>query len=298
MGLFPISVEREGERMAEQSFWAILGMKPSKNLGEIRKAYALRAKSVHPEENPQGFLALKSAYASAIAYAKNSSSVKEGESVHKEQPSKQAKKTPMKQGKTEKQGTLFQGLEYCLPLEHHPSLLLFRQLYLKEEEQNMGVWMDYFTSPEVLEVFLEEPYPREVVSVVLRQEIPYNLPFLKCLYLVYQMYQLPKDGEQWKDTSYARGMRYLMQMVETVGLSVLPPLTATELAFSIGFRDYYLLTNHKDKFFQHNVQEMVGNVLESYRGGNLYDSVPAIYLGETVFSPRLALSLRLLIFFV
>lgn len=56
-------------------FWTTLGINPTKNTTEIKQAYAQKSKSCHPEENPQGFAILKSAYQDALAYAND-----EGES--------------------------------------------------------------------------------------------------------------------------------------------------------------------------------------------------------------------------
>lgn len=42
--------------------WNILGIKPTNNLNEIKKAYAEKVKLSHPEENPEGFKELHKAY--------------------------------------------------------------------------------------------------------------------------------------------------------------------------------------------------------------------------------------------
>ncbi|MGT2753841.1 J domain-containing protein [Streptococcus ovis] len=54
-----------------QTIWEILGIEWTDDLKRIKKAYAEKIKTVHPEENPEGFKALQTAYRDAIALSKN-----------------------------------------------------------------------------------------------------------------------------------------------------------------------------------------------------------------------------------
>lgn len=49
--------------------WAILGIEPTQNKREIRKAYAEQSKLHHPEEEPEVFARLNQAYQEALRYA-------------------------------------------------------------------------------------------------------------------------------------------------------------------------------------------------------------------------------------
>ena len=49
--------------------WKLLGIKPSKNIAAIKKAYAKQAALCHPEDNPEGFALLHDAYRTALAQA-------------------------------------------------------------------------------------------------------------------------------------------------------------------------------------------------------------------------------------
>ena len=51
------------------SIWIVLGLEPTQNVSAIRRAYAQKTRSCHPEEDPQGFLELRKAYQAALAYA-------------------------------------------------------------------------------------------------------------------------------------------------------------------------------------------------------------------------------------
>lgn len=50
--------------------WNILGIDPTDNIKEIKKAYASKAKEYHPEECPEEFERLHSSYKEALAFAK------------------------------------------------------------------------------------------------------------------------------------------------------------------------------------------------------------------------------------
>lgn len=51
------------------SFWEALGIGPTTDRRSIQKAYASRLKRVHPEDDPEAFQVLRSAYERALAWA-------------------------------------------------------------------------------------------------------------------------------------------------------------------------------------------------------------------------------------
>lgn len=53
------------------SIWDELGISPTKNVREIKKAYAAKTKLVHPEEHPEEFQKLHEAYKAALNIAKS-----------------------------------------------------------------------------------------------------------------------------------------------------------------------------------------------------------------------------------
>jgi hypothetical protein len=52
------------------SIWDVLGLDPTDDEREIRRAYARRLKTVHPEDDPEGFQALRSAHDQAMDMAR------------------------------------------------------------------------------------------------------------------------------------------------------------------------------------------------------------------------------------
>lgn len=55
--------------MNNENLWEILGIQPTQDKREIRRAYALQVKTHHLEEDPQAFMELNQAYQQALQYA-------------------------------------------------------------------------------------------------------------------------------------------------------------------------------------------------------------------------------------
>ena len=54
------------------NFWEILGISPTTDLAAIRHAYAEKTRACHPEEDPEGFDKLHTAFQEATQYARRS----------------------------------------------------------------------------------------------------------------------------------------------------------------------------------------------------------------------------------
>jgi len=52
------------------NIWRVLGLEPTRDVGAIRRAYATAAKQFHPEEQPEEFKRVRTAYEQAMAYAR------------------------------------------------------------------------------------------------------------------------------------------------------------------------------------------------------------------------------------
>ena len=55
------------------NFWSILGIQPTNNLKDIKRAYAKQSKVYHPEDDPENFQRLQKAYQEALTWQKSQS---------------------------------------------------------------------------------------------------------------------------------------------------------------------------------------------------------------------------------
>lgn len=61
------------------NYWSILGIEPTKDIRAIKRQYAARLRSCHPEEHPDEIMELEEAYRAAMDYVKAASVNKEEE---------------------------------------------------------------------------------------------------------------------------------------------------------------------------------------------------------------------------
>jgi len=78
--------------------WNTLGIKPTTDKTEIKRAYAAAAKQYHPEEHPQEYLKIQNAYKAAMRFASSYNGHPDNEEIKTEQQE-------TKQQKTEQQDT-------------------------------------------------------------------------------------------------------------------------------------------------------------------------------------------------
>ncbi|MFI4945749.1 MAG: hypothetical protein ACHP85_20925, partial [Burkholderiales bacterium] len=62
--------------------WSELGLAPTRDVHQIKKAYAVRLKRVHPEDDAEGFQRLREAYEAALAFARGHELPRFGERTH------------------------------------------------------------------------------------------------------------------------------------------------------------------------------------------------------------------------
>lgn len=217
------------------SCWAILELDPTRDVSAIKRAYAERTKVCHPEENPEGFLRLRQAYQTALAYAGS------GEETEVPSPDLEGAE-PEDEGWTLTDGPAVID-EGPNPFADHPAAQAFLALYTGKQRKNPQMWMDYFTSGAFLDVAWERRFAGLLLEETVRlEECPVPREFL---------FRLAARGPAVK------------------------PLKSEEQAVSRSFADYRLLVRlaEKGRWTEERLKK-AGSVLDFYMIGNFQDRNP------------------------
>ena len=148
--------------------WTTLGLDPTKDVSAIKRAYAERAKTCHPEEDSDGFMKLRQAYQAALAYA-------EGREGAVSPPTVPEAAEPEDEGWTLTDGPNLID-EGPNPFADHPAAKAFLDLYTGKRRKDPQAWMDYFTSGDFLDVAWERRFAGLLLEQAVRLEKEYPIP--------------------------------------------------------------------------------------------------------------------------
>ncbi len=257
--------------------WTTLGLDPTKDVSAIKRAYAERAKTCHPEEDAEGFLKLRQAYQAALVYAEG------GEEVS---PPRPETAEPEDRGWTLTDGPAVID-EGPNPFADHPAAVAFLELYTGKRRKDPQAWMDYFTSGDFLDVAWERRFAGLLLEKGIRLEEQFPIPreFLTWLCAVYQfavdraVYR-NSDGSERTEFSFRieqdaqfEGQEFLFQLAAH-GPAV-KPLKGAEKAISWSFADYRALLRLAEKGrWTDGKLRKAGKILDGYMLGNFEDRNP------------------------
>ena len=146
------------------TIWTVLGLEPTKDVSAIKRAYAERAKTCHPEEDPEGFLRLRRAYQAALGYA---GGTREEPGFSLARPGPDEIPAPEGEEEPEDRGWSLQEQEDegPNPYEGGEAITRFLDLYTGKQRKNPAMWMDYVTSG----AFLDAAWDPRFTSLLLRK---------------------------------------------------------------------------------------------------------------------------------
>ncbi len=209
------------------NFWNILGIPPTRDTAQIKSAYARQSKTCNPEDDPQGFMRLRKAYQAAIAYAQGSETepvvfLTEKQSSEHERYSetfddtqknesgsagfssqeKLTGKEEVERKKEEQQGsqevifTFSDAADQADSYRESAAFQRFSKIYQKSNMKNWKLWMEYFVSPEFLELRSQEGFCSLMMEHILGQmdSVRPGASFLKILHVAYCVQLVTRDA--------------------------------------------------------------------------------------------------------
>lgn len=182
-----------------ERIWTVLGIDPTRDVSAIKRAYAERAKTCHPEEDPEGFLKLRQAYQAALAWAEGGEAPS-GLSPAGPVPEREASPLPIEPMPREAppEADETEAPDWSLleredngpnPFEGGEAITKFLDLYAGKQRKNPKLWMDYFSSGAFLDAGWEPRFTALLLEKVteLEQTSPPNKEFLTWLSVAYEL---------------------------------------------------------------------------------------------------------------
>ena len=224
------------------AIWNILGIDPTQDVSAIKRAYALKSRTCHPEEDQEGFLQLRQAYQAALDYAERrdvpTPPAAALQNDREDEPDEAPQEEPEKEPNWDLREQPDNGPN---PFEGGEAIRKFLDLYTGKQRKNPKLWMDYLSSDAFLDAAWDGRFTALLLEKIteLEQTCPPNKEFLMWLSVVYQ-YSLKAD----------QGKGYLVlapgaefdgvEFISRIAQKGVPPkrLSGNEFAMLQSFQDY------------------------------------------------------------
>ncbi len=280
--------------------WAILELEPTRDISAIKRAYAGKARTCHPEEDPGGFLKLRRAYEAALDYAENGlpearpspvqmeSTVKQGNCradnrgglILADETDSQEEAPPDPPAAPEDDGWYFQdkGPETLPnPYADSEAIRKFLDLYTGKQRKDSQKWMEYFTSDGFLAAGWDPLFTALLLEKVteVEQSLPPYKEFLMWLSTAYQFTiqeELAADGGKLRIRNRKadlcpgaefEGMESILRIAAKGPLPKRPG--GDELALRESFQDYrHLVRLAESGAWNVQAMEEYQNILRRY----------------------------------
>lgn len=247
------------------NIWTVLGVEVTKDISAIKRAYAQKARTFHPEEDLQGFLELRKAYQEALSYAEGETGCfteldpMESEAINADGKMPGAEK-PEEPGDD---GWTLSGkprqVAGANPYADHEAIRSFLDLYTGKQRKDSKRWLDYFTSDAFLNAAWDWRFTAMLLEHIVRLEEEYkvNREFLNWLCVAYQLtvsravYSNPDGSERTEfEFQIHTGARFEGQesVFEIATKGPAPKqFKGNELAIYDSFTEYHRLVSMADK---------------------------------------------------
>ena len=211
--------------------WTVLGIHPTEDVSVIKRAYAEKAKTCHPEEDPEGFLRLRQAYQAALNCAEGK---QEEPAFSPAGPEEEVRAPEEEQGWSLRE----QEEDGPNPYEGGEAILKFMELHTGKQRKNPVIWMNYVTS----DAFLDAAWDPRFTALLLRKvrevqaDFPPNRECMTWLNVAYQF-----------SSKEARSFDGIQDILQIAALGPAPKTPkGNEFAILQSFLDYRHLNSLAD----------------------------------------------------
>lgn len=269
--------------------WEILGIQPTRDTQEIRAAYAKKSRGCNPEEDPQGFMALRRAYQEALAWAagEEQESPQPPTDAPSQEPQQEIQFIFGQQENTYRQGDAFQR---------------FIKLYTPQNQKNWKLWLEYFTSQEFLRICYEEDFCTLLLEHIQAHlsDIRPGQGFIQGLYAAYDLDEISQPINAPRQFRCHAGQSWTCPGPIAQLIDLLPTcrrLNGEELSILTSFREYHALwdIDHGPGWNDQGLSTL-RQILERYTITCIWDKIPSPSFGDPTAgnAARHPLSIRLL----
>ena len=188
--------------------WSILGLEATQDISAIKRAYAQKTKTCHPEENLQEFMELRKAYQAALAYAENDTGNTGSFTNAAAETLVDITSGSGDDDEAEDNGWTLSGNPKQQigenPYADHEAIQSFLALYTGKQRKEQKRWLDYFTSDAFLDAAWDWRFTALLLEHITRLEgeYPVNREFLIWFCVAYQftvsraVYRNPDGSER------------------------------------------------------------------------------------------------------
>lgn len=272
--------------------WSVLGIQPTQDVAQIKSAYARQSKTCNPEDDPQGFMRLREAYHAAMDAAQS----KAPESV----PFLPQIEMDGEEGETPQapQEATFSFFDEPESYQESAAFQTFSKLYQKANMKNWKLWMEYFVSPEFLEVRHQEGFCALLKEYVLGQmdSLRPGGAFLKALHASYCIQQVGRQSG-YQSYSCRQPPASMMQLIH-----LLPDCSrflGEDQVMSVAFADYDRLVLIQQNGWDDEKLSVLREILTANSLAYIKDKIPTPSFADPHAADyaRHPLGLRLLTYF-
>lgn len=269
------------------TIWKLLEIEKTTDRSIIRRAYGKLILKYNPEDYPEEFLAIRSAYETAMNYAASADLAGTNKRSGEQEEDGRAS-NPADEEDQEDEGPKFfsekkqmaveavwtfdpEELDEANAFRDGEAIKAFHALYLGKSRADKTIWIKYFSSDLFLDVFRAEGFTKLMWQTVdeNRADYPPHKNFLLALSLTYT---LAKPKDEGADISFRQSSANFAGISSIHSIAAEGPqfqkVKGTDLAILYGYQDYFSLLHLTERGeWDDEISSQFSDLLRRYTSG-------------------------------